>query len=115
MPAQRPGRSLSCPSSELPKAPVKPGPQDSAGQERKAPRMFQRNRLPWPNWLPKTNRCRCRTGPYPLPKAWRTAASLPAEPSFWFLWAMYLAYSAMKTLPGVRGSKSSGLSRKLSR
>jgi len=45
----------------------------------------------------------------------RTLSSCPAEPSLVFLWVMYLAYSGMNFLPGVRGSKSSGLSRNDSR
>jgi hypothetical protein len=45
----------------------------------------------------------------------RKLSSCPALPRTWFLCAMYLAYSAMKILPGGRRSKFSGLSRKLSR
>ena len=45
----------------------------------------------------------------------RTPASWPSEPSSSEREAMNLAYSAMKTLPGERRSKSSGLSRKNSR
>ena len=45
----------------------------------------------------------------------RTDSSCPAEPSNLFLCVMKPAYSAMKGLPAVRGSKSCGLSRNVSR